>query len=175
MRYVLVALAIVAAGCQFKAPSNPDEQPTLPHAASWPKDGTELTRCLQKHHRISECTGMGPTQQMHGVWYTGFEESGFVPNVGSVPLVREISVHIHNPEFDTLLEIDANAALRRIGQPSTDPCTRAVAIEFIGRRSVKPGPYYASDDGHAVVVDRLLSARLIGKVRDRVNGRDRRC
>jgi hypothetical protein len=57
--------------------------------------------------------------------------------------------------------------LKKLGLPEGDRCTRAVAIEFIGRRSAERGAYYAGDDGEVIVVDRLLGGRLIGKIRTR--------
>lgn len=126
---------------------------------------------IQEGHQLTmrpyrDCLQLLPGARMRGVWFTGFEESGFIADVDSVPPEREIGPGA-NREFETFLEIDAAAALRRIGQPAMTRCTRAVAIEFIGRRSREPGPYYAGLRDHVVVVDRLLSARLLGTVATR--------
>lgn len=49
---------------------------------------------------------------------------------------------------------------------------RAVAIEFIGRRSAKPGIYYTGENDNVVAVDKLLEAKLLGKVRTIYQGGD---
>ena len=176
MRFMLlcVAVAVACTGCEFKAPSNPDEQTALPHGKEWPAHVDKVMQCLEKQRLMSRCVEMGPQKRMHGVWYTGFEESGFVPDVRTVPLERTLDGE--TPEYRTMLENDAVEALRELGLPEEDRCIRAVAIEFLGRRSVKPGPYYVGPDDELIAVDRLLGGRLIGRVRTRgLPGYDEQC
>src|SRR6185295_10593874 len=69
-----------------------------------------------RSRRFRDCLELLPQERMRGIWYSGFEESGFVANATSAPPVRIISRR-GNPEFDTLLELDEDAAWRRLGEP----------------------------------------------------------
>jgi hypothetical protein len=120
------------------------------------------------------CLDFEAPKRMHGVWYNGFEESGFVPNVNTVSLDRDVVKDRHRPEFDTFLDT-GDLDIRKFGIPPYRHCTQAIAIDFVGRRSQKRGPYYTGTDNHVVAVDKLLSARLIGEVHDRLPNRPRRC
>ena len=126
--------------------------------------------CLKKrdgyweHVGWRNCLQFGPAQRMHGVWYTGIEESGFVPDVRVVPLVRDIDED--NPEFDTVLDMSSLRAevMRLPGQPRRDHCTRAYRVEFVGRRAVRAVPSIVKPDRQVVVADRLLSAVYLGRI-----------
>ena len=117
-------------------------------------------------------------ERMHGVWYVGVEESGFVPDANNVPLIRDIEGR--NPEMETFLDAtDVAFDVKRLtGQSDRERCTRAFRLEFIGRRSAGMG--LKEDEisivKQVIVVDRLLSAMYLGKVRTRgVPGYDSEC
>jgi hypothetical protein len=126
--------------------------------------------CLKKrdgyweHVGWRNCLQFRPAERMHGVWYTGIEESGFVQNVGSAPLVRDIEEN--NPEFDTFLDMSSLRAevMQLPGQPRRDHCTRAYRVEFIGRRAVTPVSSIVGDT-QVIAADRLLSAKYLGRIR----------
>ncbi|HST37111.1 MAG TPA: hypothetical protein VLK25_10845 [Allosphingosinicella sp.] len=117
-----------------------------------------------------DCIGPYPAQVMHGVWYDGFEESGFVPNVSSVPLYRVIGQDSVNPEFDTELHMEVHEARRRIRIRPDEyaPETVAIAITFVGRRT-RPYRTPYGRQYQRIVVDAVLSGRVIGPVMTCVN------
>jgi hypothetical protein len=123
-----------------------------------------------RSRRYRDCLDLLPQERMHGIWYFGFEESGFVANATSAPRVRVIGRH-GNPEFDTFLELDEDAVWRLLGGPLDHIQTRAIALDFIGRRSRRAGAYYTGEGNHVVVVDRLISARMVGEVESLVDCR----
>ena len=140
--------------------------------------------CLKKqdgtwHHiRWRNCLSFLPAERMHGVWYVGVEESGFVPDANNVPLIRDIDGR--NREIETFLDAtDVASDVKRLtGQPDRERCTRAFRLEFIGRRSAGMG--LKEDEisivKQVIVVDRLLSAMYLGKMRTRgVPGYDSEC
>jgi hypothetical protein len=100
---------------------------------------------------------------MRGVWYTGFEESLFIPGIDTVALHREIGRNTSNPEFDTWLDIDREEALSRM-RLTVDFRSRAFAITFVGRRSLPHRNLDGSVATQIVIVDALLSGRLLGEV-----------
>lgn len=122
------------------------------------------------HFGYRNCLDLLPARVMRGVWFMGFEESGFIPDVDSVPLHRVIGGNSENPEFDIVLDIDEVEALRRMGRSGCRG-TCAYAIKFIGRRSRHPGNYYSGEGNHVVVVDALLTGRLLGRVMTRIDMR----
>ena len=179
---LLAALAVPAIGPA--APTDPARAERLQAIA---KERAEQDQryasdpCLRRRGnawqqlRWRDCLKFGPRQRMQGVWYDGFEESGFVPNVRTVSLIRDL-IKDANPEFDIYLDIDRVAAFRLIKMPQFHICTRAVAIEFIGRRSVEAGAYYTGDSNYVIVVDRVIRGRFFGNVQsNRPGGRDRKC
>lgn len=111
------------------------------------------------------CIGPYRAEVMHGVWYDGFEERGFVPNVSSVPRYRVIDERSLNPEFDRELNMDADEARRRLQYKLADhlPETVAIAITFIGRRTA---PYRTPSGSlyQTILVDAVLSGRVLGPV-----------
>lgn len=95
----------------------------------------------------------GPAQRMRGVWVTGFERSEYVPggtgaraegDPGPPRAWLAFAPGVF-PEPALRAELDALRA------------TAAVDIEFIGRQARAPG--------QVVVVDRIISARSLGRVR----------
>jgi hypothetical protein len=121
--------------------------------------------------RYRDCLDLLPQERMRGIWYSGFEESGFVRGATSAPAVRVIGRDSRNPEFETFLELDEDAVWRRLGIPQDHMETHAIALDFLGRRSRHAGAYYASEHGHVVVLDRLISARLLGPVESLIDCR----
>ncbi|MES2119230.1 MAG: hypothetical protein V4513_01470 [Pseudomonadota bacterium] len=119
---------------------------------------------------IAPCPNYGPQQRIRGIWYTGFEESGFVANATSARLSREIGEHGPDREGYLIFEGDeaVKAGVRYKG------CTQAIALEFIGRESFSP---WEHDPKFTVfIVDRLLSSRPLGKVRTLgLKGYDKEC
>ncbi len=93
-----------------------------------------------------------PAERMRGVWVTGFERSEYVPGgtggrVAGEPGPPRVWLAFAPGVFpDPALRAELDA-LR---------ATAAVDIEFIGRRARPPGA--------VVVVDRILSARSLGRV-----------
>lgn len=140
--------------------------------------------CLKKRDGFWEhigwrnCLSFHPAERMHGVWYTGVEESGFVPNADSVPLIRDIEGR--NPEFETSLDASdvRHDIIRLSGKPDRERCTRAFQLEFLGRRSktMSLKKNEISLVQQVIVVDRLFSAKYLGKVRTKgVPGYDSEC
>lgn len=175
----LIVVAGLGAALSGGSPSEPALNEIQKAQTDYEKQ-MEANPCFRRKGHAFEhvgwrnCLEFEPARPMRGVWYTGFEESGFISDVDSVPLVRDLNGP--SPEFDTFLEIDTKAAMKQIGAPEIERCPRAVAVEFVGRRSAKPGPYYTGGDNHVVVVDRLLSAKLLGRVRTRgLRGYDNQC
>ncbi|MES2904047.1 MAG: hypothetical protein V4696_07665 [Pseudomonadota bacterium] len=112
-----------------------------------------------------DCLPFGPPQRMHGVGYYGFEESGFVPDVRSVPLVRRLG---QGPWRSGLIQLDVGIeqvmSRKRIALGL--PCTTAIAIEFVGRRAVLPDSLQVRPTAEEViVVDRVIDVKRVGIVR----------
>ena len=105
---------------------------------------------------------MMPSEVMRGVWYDGFEEREFIPDVVSVPHLRVYTTR-RDMEERNYFYLDREEALRRMGIDSTVGI-QAYAITFVGRRS-RP---YLNSDGTAglpfIVVDALLTGRRLGEV-----------
>lgn len=140
--------------------------------------------CLEKRdgtwHHLGwrNCLSFLPAERMYGVWYTGVEESGFAPDANAVPLIRDIDGH--NLEMETFLDAtDVALDVKRLtGEPDRERCTRAFWLEFIGRRSA--GMDLEENEiaivKQVIVVDRLLSAKYLGRVRTKgVPGYDSEC
>ena len=122
--------------------------------------------------RWRDCLKLGPAKRMQGVWYYGFEESGFVPDVRTVSLKRR--QHVHWPELDTVLDVDLAQVMKARRIKLGLPCTTAIAIDFIGRDAVMPFGGVAQPTAKRIIaVDRVVDARLVGIVR--TDGRPRRC
>lgn len=99
-----------------------------------------------------ETCDFGPAERMRGVWVTGFEQSGFVPDATAIPAVDDptrsriwLAFAPGSPPDPAIrAELDK---LRTIG---------AVAIEFVGRRS------RGANADRIVMVDRIISMRILG-------------
>lgn len=180
IRLALVALLATAA-CgpapeppALNAQQQADAESDAFHAADpcfWletTRDGSRISRSMPP----GDCMAMEPAAVMHGIWYDGFEERGFVPNATTAPTRRVFSRRRDDPEFDTSLWLDRAEAERAARNARSGPGTRTVLITFVGRRA-KPYRYRSGGRGDAlIVVDRLLTWREIGAIEDFVDCRD---
>lgn len=117
-----------------------------------------------------DCVDLLPQERMRGVWYRGSEESNFIPNATAAAAVRTRGIHWVNPEFRTFLEVDPALAAQVPPVPPHDGIeTHAWLIDFVGRRARSPGTYYTDEADHLVVLDRLISIRLLGPVVTRLD------
>jgi hypothetical protein len=109
-----------------------------------------------------DCPDLLPAVRMRGVWVTGFERSGFVPDATEAPLYSDPSPDRIWLDFDDSSPPDP--ALR--AELDKMRTTAAVAIEFVGRRSRSPGNYgHLGGARDMVVVERIISARILGPLR----------
>lgn len=173
----IVILALLLAACAKAEPQLNEIQ----RAQAEFERQLEKNPCVRRNGNVWEslryrdCLEFLPAERMHGVWFYGFEESGFIPNVDKVELTRDL-MGGNNPEFEILLEIDRSQAIRDFGVPPIkNGCTQAIAVEFIGRRSAKSGPYYTGPKDDVIAVDRLLSARPLGIVSSKFPNGTLRC
>ena len=135
--------------------------------------------CLRKregyweHIGYRNCLEFGPKQNMRGVWYVGIEESGFVPNANSVPLVRTIDQVM----LDTFLDADSveKDVVRLAGRPNRDHCTRVYRLEFIGRRAQHPIESFWGKETQIIVADQIVSARYLGRIKTIGGSYEREC
>lgn len=188
MRGRLILALLLLAGCSGTAREDPPARTKTAYQRALERiDAAEAARleanpCLRRvinsfgggwqSLRLRDCEEFLPAEVMRGVWFRGFEESGFIPNVDSVALHREMSAHSANPEFNIFLDIDDDKAYRRMGVNRCGGTTCAYAITFVGRRTRHAGAYYSGEGNHVVVVDALLSGRLLGRVTTRFDCRD---
>ena len=171
--FLVVSLAL--AGCNFQVPSNIDEQLLVPTVATAEKP-EDFGSCIRKNKRAwRKCAEFEPPHRMHGVWYTAFEESGFVPNVDRVPMRRDV-LKDPTPEFNTTLLPNDDPTLERIREQETGQAL-VVAIDFVGGRSVEVTKMPNGATHSTVIVDRLRSARVLGNVTSCVTlpGRPEKC
>ena len=102
---------------------------------------------------------------MRGVWYYGFEESGFIPGVRSVPLVRRFG-HGGWRSQRVYLDVDIKQVMGLKRLELGLPCTTAIAIEFVGRRAVMPDSLQVRPTADEIItVDRVISAKRVGIIR----------
>ena len=158
MRYGLMSILLLLAACSAGGGNQVANGggPSAPPAGPPPPD-----RC-QMGGNEEECADLLPAEQMRGVWVTGFERSGFIPDATEAPGRDDVQAqrtwltfaHGATPDRSVWAERDS-----RGGQAF-------FAIEFIGRRSRGPGP--GGGYGHLngaetlVLVGRIISMRVIG-------------
>jgi len=123
--------------------------------------GGRTYRDPPRQRPLRDCLDLMPQERMHGIWYTGFELSRFVPGAVSPPAVRVVNMEtVREPwnELDLPWEVS-----RRLwaAVPEAAYGTLAVRIDFLGRRS-KPRPGVPVT---TIVVDRVYSMRVLGTVR----------
>lgn len=120
---------------------------------------------------LRDCVDLLPQERMHGVWYSGLEFSEFVRNATSAPPIRTLRLNAPAADRPAYLEMDRETAMRI---PTIPPPywaqNYAWLIDFVGRRSKHPGGYAMSgEDEDLVVVDRLISVRLLGPALTRLD------
>ena len=108
------------------------------------------------------CDALSPAERMRGVWVTGFERSGFIPDATEAPARDDVRAQ------RIWLTFARGAAPNRSVWAERDSRGGQAffAIEFVGRRTQGTG--LGGGYGHLngaetlVVVDRILSMRVIG-------------
>ena len=111
-----------------------------------------------------DCMAMEPAEVMHGIWYDGFEERGFVPNATTAPARRIIGGRSANAEFDTDFWLDRREADRVPRDARSGTATRAILVTFVGRRAKPDRNRDGSPALPLIVVDRLLTWRELGTI-----------
>lgn len=96
----------------------------------------------------------GAQERLRGVWVRGFEQSNFLPGESALP-ARDYATRDHywltfadGVELDPAFRADFDKVQG----------TAAAEVEFMGRRARAPGA------SPVVIVDRFLSARVLGEV-----------
>jgi len=113
---------------------------------------------VRVHIAWRNCLEFLPPQRMHGIWVMGFEESSFIPRATVIPRAN------NRVRYRVFLEVEPKT-LERLSEAGVGDMTeaQAYAVEFIGRRSLHAGLYYTGEGDHVVVMDRLISARHLGR------------
>lgn len=95
------------------------------------------------------CKRMSGPQYFHGVWSVEFEMSNFTfPG----------RLDCHRARDRSCIAIAGEA----LPWPGRWACSREYEVEFIGRRSLLPGPYlHGGVPGYRIAVDRLISAKRL--------------
>lgn len=107
-----------------------------------------------QHVGEEACFRFGPPARMQGVWLPEFEGSSFFQNARVRP-TRDFS------RSQTWLDLDSRVVLPKLGVRD-DGELKAVAVDFVGRRSIFPGMYgHLGGSRHYIIVDRLISAKLL--------------
>lgn len=112
----------------------------------------------------SACLEYGRKERISGVWYLGFEDSSFAKDVRTVPLVRDITER--RPEFDVWLkltdeawdDIEGDIPERKLG------CTRAIYLQFDGRRAIRRIPPPLRSDVEVILIERVIRSTFVGYV-----------
>ena len=111
----------------------------------------------------NECVEYGERRLVKGVWYNGFEESGFVEGVRTAPLTREIGAR--DPSFQAHLYVPRGAVYRAMGSPPIrDGCTMAIYVEFLGRKAIRRIPAPVEGEEPFFKVERVLKSQYLGRV-----------
>jgi hypothetical protein len=105
------------------------------------------------------CVDFRPAERMRDVWITGFERSEFIANAEGLPGQDD---HRGADTWLTFANGAPDPALRR--ELDDMRTTAAVAMEFVGRRARRPGNYGHDGAPQLVIVDRILSARILGPI-----------
>ena len=116
MRGALIAAALSLGSCgSAEQPMNDIER-----FQAEQEKRMEANPCLRRegeawaHVGWRNCLKFKPAERMHGVWYLGFEESGFVPNVDTVPLTRDL-LKGESKEFQTFFRGRQHPGLQAAG------------------------------------------------------------
>ena len=131
------------------------------------RDGIRIMRFVPP----GDCLAMEPSEVMSGIWYDGFEEREFFPNATTAPARRVFSRQSAEAMSDSDFWL-SRAEANRVTDDQPRLGTRAVLITFVGRRT-KPYLYPNGRRGMPViVVDRLLTWRVLGVIQDFIDCRD---
>ena len=110
-----------------------------------------------------DCLEFGERRIVKGVWYNGFEESGFVEGVRTVPLTRVIGAG--DPSFATHLHVPRGSIYRAMGSPPIrNGCTMAIYVEFLGRKAVRRIPAPVEGEEPVFKVERVLKTQYLGRI-----------
>jgi hypothetical protein len=149
---VLLAACSAGGGNQVANGGGPSAPPTAPP----PPD-----RC-QSGGNEETCDDLSPAEQMRGVWVTGFERSGFIPDAIDAPGRDDVQAQRTWLTFARGATPDRSVWAERDSRGGQ----AFFAIEFVGRRSRGPAPGggYGHLNGaeNLVVVDRIISLRVLG-------------
>lgn len=159
MKWLLAFLAIpIVSGCAAKRELHlsPRER------AQCIKDAEGVDLYLRRGWS-TDCQEYGERRLIKGVWYNGFEESGFIEGVRTVPLTREIGAS--DRSFGTHLHVPRGPIHRAMGSPPMrDGCTMAIYVEFIGRKAVRRIPAPIAGEEPHFTVERVLKSQYLGRV-----------
>lgn len=165
----MIALFLLAAcGSPGPAPSAAERRMALDMANL--RVRLSMNPCIDQRgamsvpRRLRDCLTLGPGERIRGVWYQGLEQSAFREGATSASARRIIDLEHMPPEFDTHLDVQGvpplwNFILEQQGR------TKAIAVEFVGRRTTGEDSGIA-EFRHVIVMDRLISARVLGPVED---------
>jgi hypothetical protein len=113
---------------------------------------------------MRNCLDLMPQERFQGVWYTGFEESGFVPNATTAPAVRLLNRETAREPM-VMLDMPREVSDRLwTAMPHAMRGTMAVRIAFFGRREKQP-----RFGEQIIIVDRVERMRILGRVRTLVD------
>ena len=124
----------------------------------------------------TDCQEYGERRIVKGVWYNGFEESGFIEGVRTVPLTRDLEDR-SDRSFDAHLDVPRGRIYRSMGSPPIrDGCTMAIYVEFLGRKAIRRIPAPIEGEEPHFKVERVLKSQYLGRVSSYHRGElDRDC
>ena len=156
MRPILTAMLLLLAACSGGARNTGNWIANGGGPAAPPR----ITLCEQGPSE-ADCAPLEAPARMRGVWVTGFEQSGFIPDATETPGRDDVRAQ------QTWLTFARGATPDRSVWAERDKRggQAAFAIEFEGRRSHGPSPNggYGHMNGaqNLVVVDRIISLRIL--------------
>jgi len=155
MRSVGLVMLAGLVGCQTA--SSPRAVPLADPKREFKFELVEQQPCSWTRERrgpdprfASECGRLSGPLRWHGTWSVESEGSDFMPE-GGLTCPRSLS-------SPCSIAIEGKA----LPWPGRWACPRHFKIEFIGRRSLLPGPYGSFGmTQYRIVVDRLISAKRL--------------
>lgn len=158
--FASLAILCAGAGCDRRKAKLSDEQMRILRA-EFPGMTAECVDKLRyggigaMPSRTDQCFGMTPSQRWRGIWLDEFEGSRFCPAPArSCPT---------NPPGETIwLSFRDEAASPRRSEPRGVGDGKLYAIDFIGRKTLRPGHHgHMGMSEHEIVVDKLNALRPI--------------
>lgn len=143
---LLLALALVGCSADGSAVANHGVANEV--AAPSPRQAAGPCAAPVGPETIGNCD-FGPVQRMRGIWVTGFEVSAFLPGATAMP--GRDDARINRLWLTFAPGAYPDPALRRALDSLR--ATGAAMMEFDGRQA---------RNGDVVIVDRIVSARLLG-------------